>query len=118
MGGLARVGAPMRKRYARFVDLSNQGAREMGFKDTGVMWRAGYDMPPEQFSAEMDRLWEQVRPLYLSLHTYVRGRLVRNTGRMSFRRTARFRRTCWEIRGRRSGENLTHYGAAGKQPQL
>jgi len=78
--GWHSVGAPMRKRYARFVDLSNQGARELGFKDTGVLWRGGYDMPPDQFSTEVDRLWEQVRPLYLSLHTYVRAKLSQNYG--------------------------------------
>lgn len=78
--GWHSIGAPMRQRYARFVDLSNQGARELGFKDTGVLWRAGYDMPPEQFSADVDRLWEQVRPLYLSLYTFVRGRLSQKYG--------------------------------------
>jgi peptidyl-dipeptidase A len=78
--GWHAVGAPMRKRYARFVELSNQGARDMGFKDTGVLWRAGYDMPPEQFSADVDRLWEQVRPLYLSLYTFVRARLSQKYG--------------------------------------
>jgi peptidyl-dipeptidase A len=78
--GWHAVGAPMRKRYARFVELSNQGARDMGFKDTGVLWRAGYDMPPEQFSADVDRLWEQVRPLYLSLYTFVRARLAQKYG--------------------------------------
>jgi len=78
--GWHAVGAPMRKRYSRFVDLSNQGARDLGFKDTGVLWRAGYDMPPEQFSADVDRLWEQVRPLYLSLFTFVRARLSRKYG--------------------------------------
>ncbi len=78
--GWHKVGAPMRQRYARFVELSNQGAREMGFKDVGVMWRAGYDMTPEQFSAELERLWQQVRPLYLSLHTYVRARLSQHYG--------------------------------------
>ncbi len=70
----------MRQRYARFVELSNQGAREMGFKDVGAMWRAGYDMTPEQFNAELERLWQQVRPLYLSLHTYVRARLAEHYG--------------------------------------
>src|SRR5262249_47848995 len=74
------VGAPMRKRYARFVELSNLGARDLGFKDTGVLWRAGYDVPPEQFSADVDRLWEQVRPLYLSLYTFVRARLSQKYG--------------------------------------
>ena len=78
--GWHKVGAPMRQRYARFVELSNLGARELGFKDTGVLWRAGYDMTPEQFSAEVERLWQQVRPLYLSLHTYVRAKLVQKYG--------------------------------------
>jgi peptidyl-dipeptidase A len=78
--GWHQVGAPMRPRYSRFVQLSNQGARELGYKDTGALWRAGYDMTPEQFSAEVERLWQQVRPLYVSLHTYVRARLVQKYG--------------------------------------
>jgi len=78
--GWHQVGAPMRDRYARFVQLSNQGAREIGFQDTGAMWRSGYDMTPEQFSAETERLWQQVRPLYLSLHTFVRARLSQHYG--------------------------------------
>src|SRR5262249_34750723 len=49
-------------------------------KDVGAMWRAGYDMTPEQFSTELDRLWDQVRPLYLALHTYVRARLSQRYG--------------------------------------
>lgn len=78
--GWHSVGAPMRERYARFVELSNEGAREMGFSDLGAMWRAGYDMPPQDFAPELDRLWNQVRPLYESLHAYVRGRLVKRYG--------------------------------------
>ncbi len=78
--GWHKVGAPMRDRYARFVELSNQGAREMGFKDTGAMWRSNYDMTPEEFSAETERLWQQVRPLYLSLYTFVRARLSQHYG--------------------------------------
>src|SRR5579872_947017 len=78
--GWHKVGAPMRQRYARFVELSNQGSKELGFKDTGALWRAGYDMPPDQFSAEVERLWQQVKPLYDSLHAYVRTRLVEKYG--------------------------------------
>jgi peptidyl-dipeptidase A len=78
--GWNKVGAPMRDRYGRFVQLSNQGAREIGFRDTGAMWRSGYDMTPEEFSAEIERLWQQVRPLYLSLHTFVRARLSAHYG--------------------------------------
>jgi peptidyl-dipeptidase A len=78
--GWHRVGAPMRDRYSRFVELSNEGARELGFADTGVLWRSNYDMPPDAFSAEVDRLWAQVQPLYASLHTYVRSNLAEKYG--------------------------------------
>ncbi|HVG43592.1 MAG TPA: M2 family metallopeptidase [Longimicrobium sp.] len=78
--GWHRVGAPMRQRYARFAELSNKGARELGYRDAGAMWRARYDMPADSFSAEIERLWTQVRPLYTSLHAYVRGRLVEQYG--------------------------------------
>lgn len=78
--GWHAIAPPMRKRYSRFVDLSNQGAREIGFKDTGALWRAGYDMTPEEFSADLERLWNQVRPLYLSLHTFVRAKLAEKYG--------------------------------------
>lgn len=78
--GWHAIAPPMRQRYSRFVELSNQGARELGFKDTGALWRSGYDMPPDAFSADLERLWQQVRPLYLSLHTYVRARLVQKYG--------------------------------------
>ena len=44
------------------------------------MWREKYDMPPDAFAAEMDRLWKQVRPLYLSLHTYTRKKLREKYG--------------------------------------
>ncbi len=44
----------------------------MGFKDLGTMWRSNYDMEPEAFAAEMERLWQQVKPLYDSLYAYAR----------------------------------------------
>ncbi len=78
--GWHAVGGPMKKDYVRFVELSNKGARELGFRDTGAMWRSKYDMTPEAFAAELDRLWEQVRPLYLSLHAYVRWKLREKYG--------------------------------------
>jgi peptidyl-dipeptidase A len=78
--GWHRVGAPMRERYARFAELSNKGARELGFKDAGAMWRSNYDMPPDEFAKELDRIWEQVRPLYVSLHAYTRTKLGEKYG--------------------------------------
>ncbi|AGY58470.1 M2 family metallopeptidase [Gloeobacter kilaueensis] len=78
--GWHQIARPLRPRYERFVQLSNKGARELGFADTGAMWRSNYDMSPAQFSAEVERLWQQVRPLYLSLHAYVRTKLGEQYG--------------------------------------
>ncbi|HEX8146192.1 MAG TPA: M2 family metallopeptidase [Pyrinomonadaceae bacterium] len=78
--GWHTVSPPYRQRYARFVELSNKGAREMGFKDVGAMWRSNFDMPPDQFAAEMERLWQQVRPLYNSLYVYTRAKLNQKYG--------------------------------------
>jgi peptidyl-dipeptidase A len=61
--------------YAKYVELSNKGARTMGYADTGALWRSRYDMAPSAFAAEMERLWQQVKPLYESLHTYTRYKL-------------------------------------------
>jgi len=78
--GWHAVGAPMRQRYARMVELGNAGSRELGFADAGALWRSNYDMPPEQLAKEADRLWDQLRPLYESLHAYVRGQLGKKYG--------------------------------------
>ena len=69
------VGKPMKDDYAKMVTIANEGAKELGYSDVGAMWRSGYDMTPQQFSAETERLWQEVKPLYLALHTYVRHRL-------------------------------------------
>ena len=78
--GWHAISRPMRPDFQRFVELANKGARELGFKDTGAMWRSKYDMPPDAFAQEVDRLWEQVRPLYVSLHSYVRWKLREKYG--------------------------------------
>ncbi len=78
--GWHAVGKPMRGDYARLAELSNQGARELGFADTGALWRSQYDMTPEEFSADIERLWTQVEPLYRELHTYVRRKLIEKYG--------------------------------------
>jgi peptidyl-dipeptidase A len=78
--GWQSIAPPMRKDYQRFVELSNKGAKELGFADTGAMWRSRYDMPPDAFTKELDRLWEQVRPLYLKLHAYARLKLREKYG--------------------------------------
>ncbi len=69
------VSPPMRDKYARMVEIANEGARELGFKDVGELWLSGYDMPAADMAAEVDRLWGQVEPLYDQLHCYTRAKL-------------------------------------------
>ena len=78
--GWHSIAPPLRPHFQRYVELANKGARELGFADTGAMWRNKYDMTPDAFAREVDRLWGQVRPLYVSLHAYVRTRLREKYG--------------------------------------
>lgn len=68
--------ARQRKDFARYVELANAGAHDLGFDDLGVLWRDRYDMSADRLRAELDRLWRQVRPLYEALHCHTRARLM------------------------------------------
>ncbi|HKX78951.1 MAG TPA: M2 family metallopeptidase [Novosphingobium sp.] len=74
------VGTPMKGDYAKLVGLMNQGARDLGFADTGALWRSNYDMPPEEFAALTEKLWQEVKPLYEKLHCYTRAKLSEKYG--------------------------------------
>jgi peptidyl-dipeptidase A len=78
--GWHAVGRAIRPDFVRYVELANRGATELGFADTGAMWRSKYDMEPAAFVREVDRLWSEVEPLYRSLHAYVRRRLLEYYG--------------------------------------
>ncbi|HEY2512442.1 MAG TPA: M2 family metallopeptidase [Polyangiaceae bacterium] len=73
---------PQRERFVKYVGLANEGAKELGFDDVGAMWRSGYDMKPEEFSADVERLWTEVKPLYDELHCYVRAKLRAKYGKL------------------------------------
>lgn len=74
------VGAPMKDDYARMVEIANQGARELGFRNVGAMWRGQYDMSADEFAALTEKLWQQVKPLYDDLHCYTRTKLNEKYG--------------------------------------
>jgi len=78
--GWRKISPPMKDLYARQVELANEGASELGFSDLGTMWRSAYDMPPEDFPGELDRLWGEVKPLYEALHCHVRAKLGEQYG--------------------------------------
>ena len=74
------VGAPIKADYVRMVELANAGAQELGYADTGALWRSNYDMTPEQFAALTEQLWGEVKPLYQQLHCYTRMKLNQKYG--------------------------------------
>ncbi|MGJ8668731.1 MAG: M2 family metallopeptidase [Oceanococcus sp.] len=78
--GWRTISPAMKDDYQRFVELQNTGAQDLGYDDAGAYWRAGYDMPADQFSAEVERLWSQVQPLYEALHCHVRAQLNQQYG--------------------------------------
>jgi peptidyl-dipeptidase A len=78
--GWHSVARPLKADYARLVELTNEGANALGYSDAGALWRSKYDMPPDAFAAELDRLWSEVQPLYRALHCYVRWNLTRKYG--------------------------------------
>ena len=70
----------LRSDYTRYATLANEGARELGYRDLGAMWRSAYDMPADEFTKEAARLYGQVEPLYKDLHCYARTRLAQKYG--------------------------------------
>ncbi|MBL8549308.1 MAG: M2 family metallopeptidase [Hyphomonadaceae bacterium] len=69
------IATPMRNDYPRLVEIANEGARELGYPNLADYWLSNYDMPPQEMSREVDRLWGQMQPFYEQLHCYVRGKL-------------------------------------------
>jgi len=78
--GWREISPSMKPLYVKQSALGNEGAQGLGYKDLGVMWRSKYDMPADDFSAELDRLWGQIKPLYDDLHCYVRSELGEEYG--------------------------------------
>lgn len=78
--GWHSVARAYRADYQRFVELANTGARAYGFNDLAASWKSGYDMPAAEFEADVERLWQQVEPLYKALHCKVRTDLAKQYG--------------------------------------
>ncbi len=78
--GWRTVSIPMKEKYRTTVELGNEGAKEMGYKDMADLWRSNYDMKPDQFEKELDRLWTEIKPFYEQLHCFVRSQLEKKYG--------------------------------------
>ena len=78
--GWRTISPPMKVLFEEEVLLANEGAKELGFDDISELWRGSYDMPANDFGIELDRLWDQVKPLYDALHCHVRAELGNEYG--------------------------------------
>ncbi|XP_031573665.1 angiotensin-converting enzyme-like [Actinia tenebrosa] len=67
------TGPKIRPLYKKFVELSNEGARDNNWEDTGDWWRSWYR--PGSIGNEVGKLWMDLKPLYMELHAFVRYRL-------------------------------------------
>ena len=73
--GWHEISKPMKPMYMRMVEIGNQGASDLGYQNLSDLWFSKYDMPADEFLAETDRVWEEVKPLYDALHCHVRAKL-------------------------------------------
>jgi peptidyl-dipeptidase A len=73
--GCRQVSPPMRNLYTRQTELANVGAQDLGYRDLGDYWRSRFDMSSEAFSNDMERYWQEAKPLYEALQCHVRYRL-------------------------------------------
>ncbi len=78
--GWREASKPMRPLYARMVELANTGARDLGYKDLGDYWRSRFDMSSDAFAADMDRYWQEAKPLYEALQCHVGAQLEAQYG--------------------------------------
>nr|XP_021489952.1 angiotensin-converting enzyme-like [Meriones unguiculatus] len=72
------VGRQLRSAYEYYVLLSNKAAQYNGYRDMGDMWRSKYES--DNLEEDLRQLFEELQPLYLNLHAYVRRSLYRYYG--------------------------------------
>ncbi|XP_006897856.1 PREDICTED: angiotensin-converting enzyme-like isoform X2 [Elephantulus edwardii] len=73
-----KVGRSILPSYPKYVELSNKAAKLNGYKDTGDSWRSTYETP--SLEQDLEQLFQELQPLYLNLHAYVRRALHRHYG--------------------------------------
>ena len=57
------------------MKLKHSTLRHTGYEDIGEFWRdAQFDETP-RLQEDIERLWQELRPMYLQLHAFVRKRL-------------------------------------------
>ncbi|XP_078487135.1 angiotensin-converting enzyme-like [Ciona intestinalis] len=71
-------GAMMRDDYNSYIDLENEAAVLNNYHDMGEYWRADYETP--DIEEQLEKVWQEMLPLYQELHAYTRRKLYNYYG--------------------------------------
>ncbi|XP_063977771.1 angiotensin-converting enzyme-like [Diachasmimorpha longicaudata] len=71
-------GKKMKNYFIRYVQLSNEIAKLNNYTDMAAYWMKDYEA--DDFTEHIEALWQQLKPLYLQIHAYVRHALRRKYG--------------------------------------
>ncbi|XP_036397289.1 angiotensin-converting enzyme 2 [Megalops cyprinoides] len=82
-GWRVEVGKRMRPLYEDYVDLKNEAAKLNGYADYGDYWRGNYETIDDgkykytrnELMTDVRRIYQEILPLYVELHAYVRSKL-------------------------------------------
>ncbi|CAG9818311.1 unnamed protein product [Phaedon cochleariae] len=74
------VGPKCKNLYIDYVNISNEAARMNNFTDNSEYWLHSYEV--DDMKQQVQNLWEQLRPLYLQIHAYVRFKLRQQYGEL------------------------------------
>lgn len=72
------MGPHVRHLFNEYVDLSNEAARLNNFTNTGDYWLDDYEQP--NIKDQIEALLNQLKPLYVQIHAYVRYQLRKKYG--------------------------------------
>ncbi|XP_044757835.1 angiotensin-converting enzyme-like [Coccinella septempunctata] len=67
------TGQLIKDSYEQMVQISNEAAKLNNFSDTADYWNFPFES--SNLHEELEDVWQEVKPLYEQLHTYVRRRL-------------------------------------------
>jgi len=71
------VGKVLKTGLANLAKLRNQVGREMGYTSYFNASTENYGMSSQELTDLMDKVWNDIKPLYIELHTYARYELAK-----------------------------------------
>lgn len=67
---------PILPHYTALSSMINDNAQSLGFSNSLDMWRTPFDGEKINLTGELDRVWQQVEPLYSALQCHVKTKLT------------------------------------------